>query len=249
MKRSIAAAGVVAAVAVTAATADEPLRREAALLFGEIKGSTAVASPQAQLGRALFWDTRVSLDGKTACASCHFARNWGADPRPFSPDARGALTSRHSTTVLNATGQAMTRWLADRKDAADQAEGSLTGSLGFASREAALAKLRELGYAAQFGAAFPQEAEPLSTRNYGLALQAYEATLVTPAAFDRFLAGDDGALSERQKAGLRAFLSIGCAGCHNGSHLGGAMLAKFGVVKDYWIETGSKKIAPGPPLG
>jgi cytochrome c peroxidase len=139
----------------------------------------------------------------------------------------------------------MTRWLADRKNAADQAEGSLTGSLGFPSREAALAKLRELGYAAQFKAAFPQDGEALSTRNYGLAVDAYEATLVTPAAFDRFLGGDDGALSERQKAGLRQFLSIGCAGCHNGPNLGGAALMKFGVVKDYWVETGSKKVDPG----
>jgi cytochrome c peroxidase len=245
MKWSIAAATVVAALVSAGGRADEGLRRDAAAVLSEIKPANPGSPSQVELGRALFWDERVSLDGKTACASCHFARNWGADPRPFSPDARGALTSRHSPTVFNATGQSMTRWLADRKDAADQAEGSLTGSLGFASREAALAKLRELGYAVQFRAAFPQDGEPLSTRNYGLALDAYEATLVTPAAFDRFLAGDDGALSERQKAGLRAFLSIGCAGCHNGSHLGGAMLAKFGVVKDYWIETGSKKIDPG----
>ena len=139
----------------------------------------------------------------------------------------------------------MTRWLADRKDAADQAEGSLTGSLGFASRESALAKLRELGYAAQFRAAFPQDREALSTRTYGLALQAYEATLVTPAAFDRFLAGEDGALSERQKAGLRAFITIGCALCHRGPNLGGTTLQKFGLAKDYWLETGSRKIDEG----
>src|SRR6185503_6582479 len=237
MKRSIAAAGVVAAVAVVAASADEPLRREAELLFGEIKAATAVASPQSELGRALFWDTRVSLDGKTECDSCHLARDWGADRRPFSPDARGELTSRHSPTVFNAASQPMTRWLADRKDAADQAESSLTGSLGFPSREAAVAKLRELDYAARFRAAFPQDGDALSTRNYGLAVDAYETTLVTPAAFDRFLAGDNGALSQRQQAGLRAFLSIGCAGCHNGPRLGGAMLSKFGVVKDYWVET------------
>jgi cytochrome c peroxidase len=139
----------------------------------------------------------------------------------------------------------MTRWLADRKDAADQAEGSLTGSLGFASREAALAKLRELGYAEQFRAVFRRDPEPLSTRNYGLALQAYEATLVTPAAFDRFLAGDDGALSERQKAGLRAFIKVGCALCHSGPNLGGTTLQKFGLAKDYWLETGSRKIDQG----
>jgi cytochrome c peroxidase len=245
MRRSIAAAGVVAAFAVMDASAEEPLRREAELLFGEIKASAAVASPEAELGRALFWDTRVSLDGKTACASCHFARDWGADRRPFSPDAKGSLSSRNSPTVFNSTGQPMIRWLGDRKDAADQAEGSLTGSLGFPSREAALAKLRELGYAAQFRAAFPQDPDPFSIRNYGLALQAYEAALVTPAAFDRFLAGDDGALSERQKAGLRAFISVGCALCHSGRNLGGTTLQKFGLAKEYWLETGSQKIDQG----
>jgi cytochrome c peroxidase len=245
MKRSIAAATVLAALAMGGARADEALRREAAGVLGEIKAQRAAPSAQVDLGRALFWDARVSLDGKTACASCHPASDWGADRRRFSPDARGELTSRHSPTVFNSTSLPMTRWLADRKNAADQAEGSLTGSLGFPSREAALAKLRELGYAAQFKAAFPQDGEALSTRNYGLAVDAYEATLVTPAAFDRFLGGDDGALSERQKAGLRQFLSIGCAGCHNGPNLGGAALMKFGVVKDYWVETGSKKVDPG----
>ena len=104
--------------------------------------------------------------------------------------------------MFNSVSQPTLRWLGDRKTAADQAEGSLTGSLGFPSREAALAKLRELGYAAQFQAAFPQDGEPLSARNYGLAVDAYEATLVTPAAFDRFLAGDDGALSRAPEGGL-----------------------------------------------
>ena len=245
MKWSIAAATMLAALVTSGASADEALRRDAAAVLSEIKAGNPAPPLQVELGRALFWDARVSLDGKTACASCHPAKDLGADRRRFSPDARGELTSRHSPTVFNATSQPMTRWLADRKDAADQAEGSLTGSLGFASRAAGLARLRELDYAPRFRAAFPQDAEALSTRNYGLAVAAYEATLVTPAAFDRFLAGDDGALSERQKAGLRQFLSIGCAGCHNGPHLGGAMLSKFGVVKDYWVETGSKKVDPG----
>lgn len=245
MNRSAIFAGVLAALFISTAGADEALRRQAAGLFGEIKASTAAGSPQAELGRALFWDERVSLDGKTACASCHFAQDWGADRRRFSPDARGVLTSRHSPTVFNSVSQPTLRWLGDRKTAADQAEGSLGGSLGFPSRDAALKKLNELGYEAAFRTAFPQDAAPLSTANYGRALSAYQATLTTPAAFDRFLAGNDGALTERQKAGLRSFISVGCGACHNGPELGGTMLSKFGVVKDYWLETGSQKIDQG----
>jgi cytochrome c peroxidase len=245
MKRVAFIPVVLTALFAGTAGADEALRREAAGLFGEIKAATGAGSPQAELGRALFWDARVSLDGKTACASCHFAQDWGADRRPFSPDARGALTSRHSPTVFNSVAQPTLRWLGDRKTAADQAEGSLGGSLGFPSREAALKKLNELGYEAAFRAAFPQEAQPFSTANYGRALAAYQATLTTPGAFDRFLAGDDAALSERQKAGLRGFISIGCASCHNGAQFGGTLLSKFGVVKNYWLETGSQKIDQG----
>jgi cytochrome c peroxidase len=225
-----------------AAKADEPLRREAAALFGRIQaGTISPASPEAKLGRALFWDTRVSLGGKTACASCHAAGDWGADRRSFSIDARGEATSRHSPTVFNAIGQPTLRWLGDRKTGADQAEGSLTGSMGFPSKQEGVATLAKLAYLPAFRAAYPQDPEPLSARNYGRALEAYEATLLTPAPFDRFLGGDDGALSESQKAGLRAFIATGCAGCHNGPLLGGRTFQRFGVVKDYWVETGSKK--------
>jgi len=233
-----------AVLAAASAHADESLRRDALGLFGRLQASAAT-TPQAELGRALFWDRRVSLDGKTSCGSCHEARDWGADRRRFSPDARGELTSRHSPTVFNATAQPALRWLGDRKTAADQAEGSLTGSLGFASKPAALEKLRALDYPAAFSKAYPGQAEPMTTANYGRAVEAYEATLVTPAPFDRFLAGDDGALNEGQQAGLRAFMATGCAGCHNGALLGGASLQRFGVVKDYWVETGSAKVDTG----
>jgi len=242
MTVAVLAAGVAMA---GGAKADE-LRREAAALFGRIQaGSVSPESPEARLGRALFWDTRVSADGKTACASCHAAGDWGADRRAFSIDARGEATSRHSPTVFNSMNQPALRWLGDRKTGADQAEGSLTGSMGFASKDEGVARLAKLDYLPAFRAAYPREAEPLSARNYGRALEAYEATLVTPAPFDRFLGGDDRALSETQKAGLRAFMHTGCAGCHDGPLFGGTAFQRFGVVKDYWTETGSKKIDVG----
>jgi cytochrome c peroxidase len=230
-----------------AAADDDALRAQAAQLFGRIEAppAPALSSAEVGLGRMLFWDTRASLDGKTACASCHAAEAWGADRRPFSPDARGELTSRHSPTVFNSGGLPALRWLADRKSLAQQAEGSITGSMGFKTREAGLAKLRELRYDMAFRAAYPHDPEPLTAANYGRAIAAYETTLVTPAPFDRFLAGDDRAIGGRQKAGLRAFIATGCAACHDGALFGGTRLQKFGVVKDYWTETGSASPDPG----
>jgi cytochrome c peroxidase len=223
------------------ANADPKLRAEALKLFGaiEVPKAEATSSPEATLGRALFWDKRLSLDGKTACASCHM--EYGADKRKASIDAKGLPTSRHSPTVFNSMGQPSFRWLGDRKTLADQAEGSMTGSMGFATKQHLLDKLVELQYSEAFRAAYPDEAQPVTARNYGRALEAYQASLATPAPFDRFLAGDDRALTAKQQAGMRTFIDTGCAACHSGRVLGGSLMMKFGVVRDYWLETGSPK--------
>jgi cytochrome c peroxidase len=226
------------------AQADDELRRQGLSLFGRIE-ARSISTPEAELGRMLFWDTRISADGKTACASCHPATDWGADRRRFSPDARGALTSRHSPTIFNSMTQPSIRWLGDRKSGADQAEGSLTGSLGFPSKEAAIEVLQKFDYLPAFRTTYPQDAQPLTAGNYGRALEAYQASLTTPAAFDRFLAGDDSAFGEREKAGMRAFVATGCSGCHNGPLFGGTMMQRFGLVKSYWLETRSDKVDEG----
>lgn len=219
------------------------LRERSAATFGGIESVTAeeVADPVAQLGRALFWDTRLSADGKTACASCHAASSWGADGRKLSPDARGELTKRNSQTVFNAQdATAGQRWLADRATGAEQALGSITGSMGFDKREALPPLLRKYGYSNQFQRAFPGVADPLTPRYYAQALQSYQQTLRTPAAFDRWLAGDDTALDEQQLRGLQRFIDTGCAACHSGALFGGSSLQRFGVVEDYRAYTGSQ---------
>jgi cytochrome c peroxidase len=245
--RSAARFAVTAATLMAAgvAPAQDQLQSEAVSRFGRIEAPAAAPGATVELGRALFWDTRLSADGRTACASCHLAQDGGADRRPTSIDARGRPTSRNSQTVFNVMGQPALRWLGDRNGGADQAEGSITGSMGFEAKEDILNALRASGYEAAFRAAFAQDEQPLSTANYGRALAAYEATLVTPAPFDRYLGGDAAALSVRQKVGLRLFIDRGCAGCHRGALLGGTSLQRFGVVKDYWTATGSTKIDQG----
>jgi cytochrome c peroxidase len=219
------------------------LRAQARSLFGAIEPVAAQETETrvARLGRALFWDTRLSADGRTACASCHPAADWGADRRQGSPDARGKLTKRQSQSVLNAQGAtAGLRWLADRATGADQALGSITGSMGFPSRDALLPLLQRHGYEPLFEAAFPGTATPLSAGHYAAALQAYQQTLRTPAPFDAWLRGDDAALDARQRRGLERFIATGCAACHSGALLGGGSLQRFGVVEDFRPHTGSR---------
>lgn len=230
-----------------AAHADETLRNQAAKLFGRLEAppANAISGAEQELGRALFWDTRISLDVNTACASCHPASDWGADRRRVSRDARGNLTGRNSQTIFNSMTQPTLRWTGDRKSGAHQAEGSMTGSMGFATHADGLARLQSLGYADKFKAVYAQDANPLTSENYGRALQAYQETLVTPAPFDAFVAGKDDALSVQAKRGLTAFINTGCAGCHNGPLFGGTQMQKFGITRDYWLETKSEKIDLG----
>lgn len=238
---------LVAIVSLVAAQAQAPLDdarllAEAQTQFGVLKPvSPEAIGPAAELGRALFWDTRLSADGQTACASCHHAADGGADRRPFSPDARGKLTSRTSQTVFNAMLQPALRWTGDRKSGAHQAERSLTGSMGFTNAAAVLPLLRQYGYITRFRQAWRDDPAPLTVTNYARALEAYQAMLVTPAPFDRFLAGEPTALNGAQKTGLRLFLDLGCADCHSGTLLGGTGLRRFGVKKPYWEATKSAK--------
>lgn len=229
---------VVLAVPVLA-KANDPLRREAVRLFGRLPKTPVAETAETRLGRALFWDASLSANGKTSCATCHSPGTWGADAMQFSLDAQGKLSSRHSQTVFNAMLQPTLRWLGDRQSGAQQAEGSLTGSMGFATKDAAVAQLRARGYGAAFAVAYPQTPDPVTGGNFGRAVAAYQATLITPAKFDRFMDGDDTALTAQQRAGLHAFIDTGCVTCHNGPLLGGTVYRKFGITKDYWTATGT----------
>lgn len=138
----------------------------------------------------------------------------------------------HSQTVFNATAQTTLRRLGDRSDGAAQAERSLTGSMGLPSADAVVPLLVTHGYETAFRAAYPDEPAPVSSANDARAIDAYLRTLVTPAPFDAFLAGNTGALTADQQAGLELFITTGCAGCHSGPRLGGNAYRKFGLVQN-----------------
>lgn len=211
--------------------------------FGRVEEVTEeeIQQEDVELGRQLFWDERLSGNGKVACASCHAAADWGADSNQFSLDANDRRTKRNSQTVFNALLQPGLRWTADRKSGAHQAERSLTGSMGFLKAVDVVPLLVKHGYAPMFEKVFPEDTNPVTPQNYANAIEAYEATLRTPAPFDKYLAGDASALGIDQKKGLHLFIYIGCADCHGGKLLGGEQVTKFGIYEDYWTLTGSER--------
>jgi cytochrome c peroxidase len=200
------------------------------------------------LGRKLFFDPRISDDGTVSCARCHQPALYGTDGLEKSLGVHSKINPRNSPTVLNAALQFKAHWRGDRENVEDQAHQALIGppSFGNADYAAAIARLKAIpGYSEMFKKAFPAEVDPVTADNWGQAIGAYERTLVTPSLFDDFLGGKTETLSVAQRQGLRTFIDLGCADCHNGSGVGGGTFEKFGVASDYWKQTDSREIDKG----
>ncbi|MBU3889508.1 c-type cytochrome [Methylosinus sporium] len=238
-----AAAGLCVAATAVAAGADAALLSDAKRIFAPLPAAPSAKTDQAELGRRLFFETRVSADGNVSCSHCHLPDKQGSDGLPKSFGVFGKINPRNAPTIFNAALQFKAHWRGDRETIEEQAEKSPTGAVSFGNPDFAtvIAKLKSIpGYTEAFAKAFPGEADPVTQKNWGKALGVYERTLPQPTRFDAFLNGDAKALTPAEQAGLRKFIDIGCVGCHDGVGIGGDKFAKFGVVEDYWKETGSK---------
>lgn len=206
------------------------------------------------LGRVLFFEPRVSSDGKQSCAECHQPMFYGTDALAESVGNKGRQLPRNVPTVFNTALQFLQHYGGNRVDVEEQALKALVSPLAYGNADfaAAEARLRAIsGYRPLFEKAFPGEAEPITAKNWSLAIGAYERTLLTPSPFDKYLEGDTSALPPQARQGLEKFMSYGCAGCHSGVTVGGQMFQKFGLTADYWTATGSteKELLKGRDKG
>jgi len=232
---------------------DGALLKNAQRVFKPLPKDAATAEfpitpERVELGRMLFFDPRISVDGTVSCSRCHQAALYGTDGLPKAKGAFDKLNERGGPTVFNAALQFKQHWRRDRENVEDQASKAPTGAVSFGDPDnaSAMAKTKAIpGYTELFQKAFPAEPDPVTIGNWGKAIGAYERTLITPSHFDEYLTGHAEALSEPERQGLRTFMDTGCSGCHNGVVVGGGMFQKFGVVEDYWKETGSKEIDKG----
>lgn len=250
---AICAGVVLLAGSVQAQATQSPLLEKARQLFKPLPENMATSefpatAAQVALGRQLFFDPRLSLDGTVSCATCHRPALYGTDALPKSIGAEHRLNARNAPTVLNAALQFKAHWIGDRANVEEQAAKSLTGHASFGNPDPAtvIQKIKALpGYEAEFRKAFPNDPEPVKPENWGKAIGAYERTLVTPGPFDAYLNGDTNALTPQAQNGLKLFIDHGCVSCHNGAGIGGAAFQKFGVFEDYWKQTGSQPIDEG----
>lgn len=217
----------------------DPLMLQARELFQPIpinapKLAGNPATPEKiALGTMLYFDPRISATHSISCASCHSIGLGGADNSPTSVGFHGKRGGRNSPTVFNSAFNFVQFWDGRAKDLEQQAGGPMVNPVEMASLTGHVAEqLSALPqYRTAFAKVFPGEANPVSIGNAQKAIAVFEATLTTPnAPFDRYLRGDAAAMNSNQKAGLKLFIDKGCASCHAGVNIGGAMYAKFGAV-------------------
>ncbi len=207
-----------------------------------------VTDEKVLLGKALYYDSRLSKTGNNSCNSCHNLSTFGVDRLATSPGDAGKTGDRNSPTVLNAAFHTLQFWDGRAKDVEEQAGMPILNPVEMAmpSKDALVAKLKAVNeYKDLFAKAFPEEKDPFSYNNIQKAIAAFERTLVTPSPFDEYLTGKTEALTFEQKTGLREFIKVGCTQCHSGVSLGGSSLQKFAVYGNYWDHTKSTKIDKG----
>jgi cytochrome c peroxidase len=243
--KQVAAIGFVAlALAIGSAgdpaRADDDLHASARALFEPIPSvvptvqGNPVTREKIDLGRMLFFDPRLSASGVLSCNSCHNLAMGGADNIETSIGHGWQRGNRNSPTVLNAVFNVAQFWDGRAADLRSQATGPIQASVEMAATPqfvmAVLASIPE--YGERFTRAFPGEATPLSFDNLAKAIEAFEATLITPnSRFDQYLEGNRNILTAQEKEGLRLFINTGCAACHGGRNLGGQEYYPFGVVQ------------------
>jgi cytochrome c peroxidase len=193
-----------------------------------------LTAAKVDLGRMLYYETRISKNGKMSCNSCHMLDKYGQDNLPFSPGHEGKLGGRSSPTTYNAALHIAQFWDGRAPSVEEQAKGPVLNpvEMGMPSADFVVQVLRSIpGYVEAFKAAFPGEADPVTYENFGRAVGAFERKLLTPSRFDDYLKGDKAALTAIEAKGYETFAKTGCVTCHNGPAIGGAMYQKLGLAK------------------
>jgi cytochrome c peroxidase len=192
-----------------------------------------VTDAKVKLGRMLYYETRLSAGHEISCNTCHSLDAYGAESEPVSTGHKNQKGKRNAPTVYNAAGHFVQFWDGRAPDVEEQAKGPVLNPIEMAlpSDAAAVRVLASMPeYVALFRQAFPKDKDPISFNNMALAIAAFERGLVTPSRWDRFLNGDNSALTAAEKTGFNKFAAAGCAGCHNGAYVGGNSFQRLGVV-------------------
>ena len=189
---------------------------------------------RAKLGEKLFSDPILSDYGGVSCSTCHDLSAGGDDGVRFSATATGALKAVNTPTVFNATSNFVLTWKGKRERVEELVRQDIIskGLIGTDWPTLLNALRQRADYVSLFESAY---AEGITQASVIDAIASFQRTLVTPnAPFDRYLRGQDDAITADQKYGYDLFRSYGCVSCHQGKNIGGNMYQKLGLFGDYF---------------
>lgn len=187
-----------------------------------------------KLGRKLYNDTIFSKNNSISCASCHVIRKGGADNLPKYKTLDKTQGDINTPTVLNASLNYRQFWDGRAKTFNDVIDDHLQSKTVFDQNwDQLIQKIEDTNnYHAKFKQLYP---DGVTVKNVQDALTNYLNSLLTPqSAFDRYLKGDKKAISEDAKKGFDLFRSYGCVTCHQGPNMGGNLMQRLGIYKDYY---------------
>ncbi len=199
--------------------------------------TASVDERKAKLGFLLYHDARLSADNTVSCASCHDLTMAGVDNKQYSEGVQGQKGGVNAPTTFNAVYNFVQFWDGRAATLADQAAGPPLNPVEMASQsfDDIIAKLSaDKALTKEFLEAYP---DGWSQANITDAIEEFERTLITPnAPFDKYLRGDDDAISAEAKRGYELFKEYNCATCHVGPNLGGESYELMGLRNHYFEE-------------
>ncbi len=181
------------------------------------------------LGEALFADPILSNRDGLSCLQCHNLAHGGTVKLRKTMAYNGRLNRFNAPTIFNVAANYRLGWRGDSNSLEDHTERVLLDrDLMAASWPMLISRLRDSEtYSSSFQRVYGRQVNRASVLD---ALATFQRSLTTPnSAFDKYLAGDNAALSAQEIAGYRLFTDYGCASCHQGSNIGGNMFQKFGI--------------------
>lgn len=190
---------------------------------------------------SLFNGKRLSADDTLSCAGCHFYDRGGTDHQRFSEGIRKQFGDVNPPTVFNAAFNRWQFWDGRAADLQEQAGGPPLNPIEMGSKnwDEIIAKLaKDQKQTDEFKAVYPGGWSGDSITN---AIAEYEKTLITPnSRFDKWLRGDDSALTPLEVKGYERFKAYRCASCHVGKNVGGQSFEFMDLKKDYFKDRGGE---------
>jgi cytochrome c peroxidase len=206
-----------------------------------VPADNPMSTAKVELGRHLFYDKRMSVNGKEACASCHRQELAFTDGRAQAEGTTGELHPRSSMSLANAGYNPLLTWAnPSLSSLEEQALIPILGTepieLGLKGHEDRFLSdiARDPAYQRLFPDAFPGEKSLFTMSNVAKAIAAFERTLISVnSAYDRYRYGNEpSAISDAAKRGEVLFFSgerTGCFQCHGSWNLNGALRYEGGT--------------------